>query len=252
MLNIIVNGCHGKMGQVLVRQIIDDNELNIVAGIDRELDKLNVTFPVYENIFDCKEKAHVIIDFSSPRAIKELLKYGEKENIPLVIATTGMSSQDMDNIKKASLNIPVFYSTNMSIGINILLNLVQSAAKLMGNSVDIEIIEKHHNLKIDSPSGTAYSIAEKINEVFNHSMKYVYGRHSNEDRRKNNEIGIHAIRGGTIVGEHSIIFAGKDETIEISHSASSKNIFALGAIRAAKFIVNKEAGFYSMNDLMGS
>lgn len=250
MLNIIVNGCHGKMGQVLVKQIEHDDELNIVAGIDTEPEKIKMSFPVYKNIFVLKEKAHIVIDFSSPKAINDLLDYGIKTNTPLVIATTGMSPEDMDNIKNASRSIPIFYSSNMSVGINIILALVQMAAKTIGDSADIEIIEKHHNLKVDAPSGTAYSIADKINEALNHSKEYVFGRHSYTEKRKENEIGIHAIRGGTIVGEHSVIFASKDETIEISHSASSKNIFALGAIRAAKFLIGKAPGFYSMRDLM--
>lgn len=250
MLKIIVNGCHGKMGQVLVNQIEQDDELHIIAGVDKEPSKLKTSFPVYDNIFICKEKADVIIDFSSPKAIQGLLDYAIKTNTPLVTATTGMSPQDMNDMKNASNKIPVFHSANMSVGINVLISLVQTAAKLMEGFADIEIIEKHHNLKVDAPSGTAYLIADKINSSLNNPKRYNFGRHSKTERRNENEIGIHAIRGGTIVGEHSVLFAVKDEIIEISHSASSKNIFALGAIKAAKFLVNKKPSFYNMDDLM--
>ncbi len=252
MLNIIVNGCHGKMGQVLINQIQQDNELNIVAGIDKNPSKIITAFSVYDNIFDCREKADVIIDFSRPEALQGLLEYAVITNTSLVIATTGLSPQDMDNIKEASSKVPIFQSANMSIGINVLIRLVQTAAKLMEDSADIEIIEKHHNLKVDAPSGTAYLIANKINESLKETKKYTFGRHSKTDKRSVNEIGIHAVRGGTIVGDHTVIFAGKDEVIEICHSAASKNIFASGAIKAAKFLVNKDPAFYNMDDLVKS
>lgn len=250
MLKVIVNGCHGKMGQVLINQIEQDNELQVIAGIDKYINKENVTFPVYDNIFECSNKADVIIDFSRPEALQGLIDFAIRTNTPLVIATTGLSDQDMNNIKDASNKVPIFQSANMSVGINVLIRLAQITTKLMEDYTDIEIIEKHHNLKIDAPSGTAYLIANKINDSLKNPKEYTFGRHTKTERRKENEIGIHAIRGGTIVGEHSVIFAGNDEVIEICHSAASKNIFALGAIRAAKFIANKKPAFYNMDDLI--
>lgn len=250
MLKVIINGCNGKMGQVLANQIAQDKELEIAAGIDRNLQGITANFPIFKNIFDFKEKADVIIDFSRPEALDSLLDYAIKTNTPLVIATTGLSTQDMNNIRNASINVPIFQSANMSIGINVLSKLVQEAAKIVGNSYDVEIVEKHHNLKVDAPSGTAFLIADKINDSLKTPKKYIFGRHTKTDKRNENEIGIHSIRGGTIVGEHTVIFAGNDEVIEISHIASSKNIFALGAIRAAKFISKKEPGYYNMDDLI--
>lgn len=250
MIKLILNGCHGTMGQVLINQVEQDSNLQIIAGIDKDANKKNVSFPVYNNIFDCNEKADVIIDFSRPEALQGLIDFAIKTKTPLVIATTGITEEDMKKIIDASNKVPIFQSANMSVGINVLINLAQTAAKLMEGFADIEIVEKHHNLKVDAPSGTAYLIANKINDSLNASKEYTFGRHSKANRRNENEIGIHAIRGGTIVGDHSVILASKDEIIEISHSAASKNIFALGAIRAAKFIVNKEPAFYSMDDLI--
>lgn len=250
MLKVIINGCNGKMGQVLANQIAQDKELEIVAGIDKSPERVKTDFPVYKNIFDFKEKADVVIDFSRPEALNVLLDYATKTNTPLVIATTGLSTQDMDNIKAASTKVSIFQSANMSVGVNVLARLALEAAKIIGGSFDIEIVEKHHNLKVDAPSGTAYLIADKINNSLEEHKEYIFGRYTKTDKRSKNEIGIHSIRGGTIVGEHTVIFAGSDEVIEISHIAASKNIFALGAIRAAKFIAEKEPGYYNMDDLM--
>lgn len=250
MIKVIINGCNGKMGQVLSYQIGQDNELQIIAGIDKYPDRVNTIFPVYDNIFACKDKADVIIDFSRPEALEGLLDYAIKTNTSLVIATTGLSEKNMGDIKEASKKIAIFQSANMSVGMNVLIKLAQAAAKIMEEFADIEIVERHHNLKIDAPSGTAYLIANKINESLKAPKDYTFGRHTKTEKRSENEIGIHAIRGGTIVGDHTVVFAGGDEVIEISHSAQSKNIFALGAIRAAKFIANKEPAFYSMDDLM--
>lgn len=250
MIKVIINGCNGKMGQVLSYQIRQDSELQIIAGIDKNPDRFNTVFPVYDNIFSCKEKADVIIDFSKPEALEALLDYAIKTNTPLVIATTGLSVKDMDNLKEAANKIAIFQSANMSVGMNVLIKLAQAAAKIMEDSADIEIVERHHNLKIDAPSGTAYLIANKINDSLKYPKEYIFGRHSKTEKRSESEIGIHAIRGGTIVGDHTVIFAGGDEVIEMSHSAQSKNIFALGAIKAAKFIAKKEPAFYNMDDLL--
>lgn len=250
MIKIIINGCNGKMGQVLSYQVGQDSELQIIAGIDKNPDRFNTVFPVYDNIFTCKEKADVIIDFSRPEALEGLLDYAVKTNTSLVIATTGLSAKNMDDIKEASNKVAIFQSANMSVGMNVLIKLAQVAAKIMEGSADIEIVERHHNLKVDAPSGTAYLIADKINDSLKYLKEYTFGRHSKTEKRSENEIGIHAIRGGTIVGDHTVIFAGGDEVIEISHRAQSKNIFAFGAIKAAKFIANKEPAFYNMDDLM--
>lgn len=250
MLKIIINGCYGKMGKVLAQEIELDDDVQVVAGIDRKIQEVRNPFPVYDNIFNCKEKADVIIDFSRPDALEGLLGYAVSNNTPLVIATTGLSKQDIENIIETSKKVPIFQSANMSLGINVLIELAQTASKIIGNFADIEIVERHHNLKIDSPSGTAYLIADKINSSLNSPKEYIFGRHTKTEKRKKEEIGIHAIRGGTIVGDHTVIFACNDEIIEISHSAASKNIFALGAIKAAKFIVNKKAGLYNMDDLI--
>lgn len=249
-MKIIINGCNGKMGQVLTKQIENDHDLEIVAGIDKTPDKYENKYPVYKDIFEFKGEADVVIDFSNPYYLPGLLDYCVEKNLPIVIATTGFSKKDYKDIEKSSKKIPIFYSANMSLGINVLIKLVREAAKVLAESFDIEIIEKHHNNKVDAPSGTAYMIANKINEELNNSKEYVFGRYTKKEKRSKNEIGIHAIRGGTIVGEHSVIFAGLDEIIEIKHTAMSKNIFAIGAIKAAKFIINKDKGLYSMDDLV--
>lgn len=249
MLKVIVNGCNGKMGQVLVKEIKDCNDLELVAGIDIFPNKYNNDFPVYEDIFDFEGKADVIIDFSNPYYLSGLLDYSTKNNIKLVIATTGFSNKELEEIKLASHKIPIFYSANMSLGINVLINLVKQASLTLKNW-DIEIIEKHHNKKIDAPSGTAYMIANSINESLDNNKEYVFGRFSKKDIRNSNEIGIHAIRGGSIVGEHSILLLGSDETLEVTHTASSKSIFAKGSIKAARFIFSKKNGLYNMEDLV--
>lgn len=240
------------MGQVLSKEIKKELDMKIVAGIDINPQKENNNFPVFNKIDHCIEKADVIIDFSNPACLDSLLDYSMENQNALVIATTGLSPESIDKIKAASKKIPIFHSANMSLGINILISLAKQAATVLKDSFDIEIIEKHHKMKIDSPSGTAYMIGNKINEELDNSMKFVFGRHSKNNQRENNEIGIHAIRGGTIVGEHTVIFAGSDEIIEIKHSASSKIIFAKGAIKAAKYIITKDKGFYSMEDLVNS
>ncbi len=250
MLKVILNGCNGKMGQVVSKKIINFENMQIVAGIDINIDKYNNEFPVYDDIFKSKENADIIIDFSNPYCMPKLLEYGTKTNTPIVIATTGLSDKDIENIKKAADNIAIFQSANMSLGINVLISLVKKAASILYDISDIEIIEKHHNQKIDAPSGTAYMIANEINNELNNSKKYVFGRYGNNEKRETNDIGIHAIRGGTIAGEHSVLFAGSDEILEVKHTATSKKIFAVGAIKAAEFIVTKNNGLYNMSDLI--
>lgn len=252
MIKVLINGYHGQMGKVVSEEIKKDSEMELKAGVDKNALDTNSNFKIYNNIHHCNENIDIIIDFSHPSSLLNLLEYGIEKNIPIVMGTTGLSPDDIEKIKEASKIIPIFYSANMSLGINVLISMVKTIAPVLEDSFDIEIIEKHHNKKIDAPSGTAYMIANEINKELDNSKKYIYGRDTKTDKRKKDEIGIHAIRGGTIVGEHTVIFAGCDEVIEISHSASSKKIFAQGAIKAAKFLYNKESGLYNMEDLINN
>lgn len=249
MTRIIMNGCNGKMGQVITRLAAEDSDAEIVAGFDIKDDKEN-TYPVFTNPEEFDGEADVVIDFSHPSSLTGILSFCKKRKLPVIICTTGLSSEQKEEFKEASKEIPVFFSANMSIGINLLIDLAKKAAKLLEGSFDIEIVERHHNQKIDAPSGTALAIADGIDEVLSFPAEYVYDRHSVRRKRKNTEIGISAVRGGTIVGDHEVIFAGNDEVIEISHHAHSKEVFAVGAIKAAKFIKGKAAGMYDMNDLI--
>ena len=246
MLRVIISGYSGSMGKVLTKCANEDSELEIVCGASK--DDLDVPFKTYHKMSEVEELADVIIDFSHHSTIEDTLSYAIKTKTPIVIATTGFNDEELEKIKKASNIIPIFHSSNMSLGVNVLVKLVKEAAKSL-NGFDIEIIEKHHNKKLDAPSGTAVMIANGVKEVLPDS-EYIYGRHGRSDKRSSNEIGIHAIRGGTIVGEHTTIFAGHDEVVEIKHSAQSKDIFAKGAIAAAKFLVKQEAGYYNMNNML--
>ena len=246
MLRVIISGYSGSMGKVLTKCANEDSELEIVCGSSK--DDLDVPFKTYHKMSEVEESADVIIDFSHHSTIDDTLSYAIKTKTPLVIATTGFNDEELEKIKESSNIIPIFHSSNMSLGVNVLIKLVKEAAKSL-NGFDIEIIEKHHNKKLDAPSGTAVMIANGVKEVLPDS-EYIYGRHGRSDKRSSNEIGIHAIRGGTIVGEHTTIFAGHDEVVEIKHSAQSKDIFAKGAIAAAKFLVKQEAGYYNMNNML--
>lgn len=246
-----MNGCNGKMGRVITRMVSESDDCQIVAGFDI-FNHIKNEYPVYNNPYDFNSHADVIIDFSHPDSLKELLPFAISRKMPIVVATTGLSHQEVLTLHKTANHIPVFFSANMSLGVNLLIDLVTRAAKILENSFDIEIIEKHHNQKIDAPSGTALAIADAISSNLSQTKEYVYDRHSVRKKRGKNEIGIHAVRGGTIVGEHSVIFAGNDEIIEIKHCAMSKEIFAVGAIKAAKFIINKDVGMYTMKDLVNS
>lgn len=246
MLRVIISGYSGSMGKVLTKCANEDSELEIVCGSSK--DDLDVPFKTYHKMSEVEELADVIIDFSHHSTIEDTLSYAIKTKTPIVIATTGFNDEELAKIKEASNIIPIFHSSNMSLGVNVLIKLVKEAAKSL-NGFDIEIIEKHHNKKLDAPSGTAVMIANGVKEVLPDS-EYIYGRHGRSDKRSSNEIGIHAIRGGTIVGEHTTIFAGHDEVVEIKHSAQSKDIFAKGAIAAAKFLVKQEAGYYNMNNML--
>lgn len=248
MKKIILCGANGKMGHVIRNIVAADNECEIVAGVD--INTESTDFPIYSEINSVKESADVIIDFSNPALLNSLLEYSAAKKIPVVIATTGFDDDQKKLIENAATENGVFFTYNMSLGINLLATLAKKAVDVLGNDFDIEIIEKHHNQKIDAPSGTALMLADAICEEIDKPMKYEYDRHSKREKRSKNEIGMHAVRGGTIVGEHEIIFAGRDEIITLSHSARSKEIFAVGAVNAAKYMVGKGAGLYTMKDLI--
>jgi 4-hydroxy-tetrahydrodipicolinate reductase len=250
MINVLLSGCNGKMGQVITRLAKEKDNIRIAAGYDINNNIIN-NYPVYTDLSTCEEKFDAIIDFSHPAALENILNFATKTETPLVLATTGLSEVQNQLAAAASRVIPIFYSANMSLGVSLIIDLVKRAAKTLVNDFDIEIIEKHHNQKIDAPSGTALAIADSINQVLDHKLEHTYERQSRRTPRSKNEIGIHAVRGGTIAGEHTVIFAGNDEIIEIKHTAISKDIFATGALKAAEFIYNKKAGMYSMDDVFG-
>lgn len=249
MIKILLSGCNGKMGQVISYLAEQDEDVEIVAGFDVSESRKN-PYPTYTDPADFDDKADVIIDFSHPDALNRLLDFAVSSKTPAVIATTGLSAGQVERLRRAAYEIPIFFSANMSLGVNLIIDLAARAAKILEGNFDIEIVEKHHNQKIDAPSGTALAIADAISDVLSSRPAYVYDRHSKRKRRSKNEIGLHAVRGGTIVGEHEVIFAGTDEVIEIKHHAASKEVFGVGAIRAAKFLVGKAAGLYNMKHLV--
>lgn len=226
-----------------------DGEITIVAGVDTNASALSLPFPVYENISDFEGKSDVIVDFSHHSALPSLLEYSKKTKTPLVVATTGHTDEELALMKASADEVAIFHSGNFSIGINLLVNLAKQAARTLGVDFDVEIIEKHHNKKLDAPSGTALMIADAV-AAQRAESEYVYDRHSVRKAREKSEIGIHSVRGGTIVGEHEIIFAGANEVVSISHSAASREIFALGALRAAVYLAKRSKGLYSMTDLI--
>ncbi len=247
MVKILLNGCLGKMGQAVEACVNEREDALISCGVDiAEGDK---TYPVYNCFVDVQEKPDVIIDFSNPLVLDDMLTFALENQTPVIICTTGFSDAQVQKIKDTAKQIPVFYSGNMSLGINVLIALSKMAAKVLYNSFDIEVVEKHHNLKIDAPSGTALMIADAINEEIG-GAQYVYDRHAYRKKREHNEIGIHSIRGGTIVGEHEVIFAGHDEVVSLKHQAQSKGVFAAGAVNAAAYMKDKPAGLYDMSDVL--
>jgi len=250
MTNIILRGCNGKMGQVITDIVESDENAVIVAGVDIFQNRVN-KYPVYQSFTKCNVKADVIIDFSSPNNMEEMLEFAVKKGVGVVLCTTGLSKEQILAIDEASAKIPIFQSANMSMGINLISKLLKQAAVVLADAgFDIEIVEKHHNKKVDAPSGTALALADAMNEVLNNEYDYKYDRSGERVVRNKKEIGISAVRGGTIVGEHEIIFAGTDEVIEIKHTAYSKAIFAKGAVQAAKYLPGKPAGMYNMSDVM--
>lgn len=247
MIKVLINGCNGKMGQVLAEEIKLTQDVEVLCGVDR-IDTGDNDFPVFTNINDINLIPDVIIDFSIPEATFKILEFANKNKIPTVIATTGLSDEELNKISEYSNNFPIFRSSNMSYEINLMKKLVSDLAKKLSDS-DIEIIETHHNRKIDSPSGTALILADSINEALNNEMVYEYDRHSKREKRSKNEIGIHSIRGGNEAGKHTVIFFGNNESLEITHNVNSRAVFASGSIKAAQFIVLKENGLYNMDDM---
>lgn len=250
MVNVIMHGCNGKMGRVITNLVSQDNDIEIVAGVDAYTG-IDNEYPVFTSIKECTVKADVIIDFAVTSAIDNLLDYSVSTKTPVVICTTGLSAEQLEKVNEASKKVAVLRSANMSLGINTLMKLLKTATEVLANrGFDIEIVEKHHNQKVDAPSGTALALADCMNQVLDNQYDYTYDRSTVRQKRAKNEIGISAVRGGTIVGEHEVIFAGIDEVIEIKHTAYSKAIFAKGAIDAAKFLKGKEAGLYNMADVI--
>lgn len=251
MVNIIMHGCNGKMGQVITRLVGEDEDTRIVCGIDIYDDGHN-DYPVFKNFEECTIKGDVVIDFSSAKAVDALLDFCEKSMTPVVLCSTGLSEEQIKRTEDISSTVAVLRSANMSLGINTLMKVLKSVAPLFAEAgFDIEIVEKHHRLKLDAPSGTAIALADSINETLPEKYEYKFDRSGDRMQRPKKQIGISSVRGGTIVGEHEVIFAGEDEVVEFKHTAYSKNVFAKGAIEAAKFLKGKEPGLYTMKEVIG-
>ena len=251
MTRIIMVGCGGKMGKTISDIVRNDSEAEIVAGVDINTSWAN-DYPVYPAIKDVKEEADVIIDFSTPKVLEELLSYAKEKKAAVVLCTTGYSEEQIEMINAAAKECTLLRSANMSMGINTMVKVMETVAKTLADAgFDIDIVERHHNQKLDAPSGTAIALADVINEQLDGEYEYVYDRSGRREKRPVKEIGLSAVRGGTIVGEHEIIFAGTDEVIEFKHTAYSKAIFGKGAVQAAKFLKGKPAGMYGMKDVIG-
>lgn len=250
MTRVLLSGCCGKMGRNVVSVVNARKNCEIVAGIDI-IDDSTLGFPVFQNYDEVDVKADVIIDFSNPALLSDMLAYAVKTKTAVVLATTGLSDGQIKEVEEASNKIAVFFSYNMSLGVSLLCELSKTAAKILGTDFDVEIVEAHHNQKIDAPSGTAIMLGNAVKEMMPDAY-FEYDRHSKREKRHRNEIGIHSVRGGTIVGEHEVIFAGNDEIVKLSHSARSKAIFAQGAVNAAAFLNGKEKGIYNMSDLVNA
>ena len=250
MVRIIMSGCSGFMGRTVTAIVAEDPDAEIVAGVD-VYDSGDKDYPVFSNISKCDVEADVIIDFSSPKALDSLLAYASEKKIAAIFCTTGYTPEQMEQIRQTASKTAVMKSANMSLGVNMLLKLLQDAAKQLAPAgFDIEIVEKHHHLKVDAPSGTALAMADSINEALDNQYEYKFDRSQERKKRDPKEIGISAVRGGSIVGEHEVIFAGLDEVVEFKHTAYSKSVFAKGAVQAAKYMAGKPAGFYDMKDVI--
>lgn len=251
MINVVMHGCNGKMGQTVSALVADDAEVEIVAGVDA-YDEGKNPFPVFKSIEECNVEADVVIDFSVAAAVDGLLSYCVSRQVPCVLCTTGLSEEQLEKVEEASGKVAILKSANMSLGINMLMKLLKEAASiLVPAGFDVEIVEKHHKLKVDAPSGTALALGDSINDALGGEYEYVYDRSGRRIRRPKTEIGFSAVRGGTIVGDHDVIFAGADEVVTFSHSSYSKAVFGKGALQAAKFLKGKPAGMYQMSDVIG-
>lgn len=252
MTRIIMHGCNGRMGQIISEICREDPDTEIVAGVDVTAQK-EQSYPVFTDIMKCDIQADVVIDFSTAKAVDAVFNYCVERNLPLILCTTGLSEEQLEKADQASKTVAILKSANMSLGINTLFEILQKAAKVLSPAgFDVEIVEKHHNQKLDAPSGTALALADAVNDAMNQIYEYKFDRSRERRKRDAKEIGISAVRGGTIVGEHEVIFAGKDEVIEIKHTAYSRSVFGKGAVEAAKFIKGKEAGYYDMRELVAA
>lgn len=252
MIKVIIHGCNGRMGQYISGLIAADEKIEVAAGID-VFDQGTNPYPVFSHITDCDIPADVIIDFASAKAADDLLAYCMDKQMPCVLCTTGLSEEQLELVEEAAKKTAILKSANMTLGINLLMKLLKDASHVLADAgFDIEIVEKHHNQKLDAPSGTALALADSINEEFDNSYEYVYDRSQVRQKREKKEIGISAVRGGTIVGDHDVIFAGADEVITFSHVAYSRAVFAKGAVQAAKFLAGKKAGKYTMSDVINA
>ncbi len=248
MIKIILNGCNGKMGRVISEEVSKTSDIKIVAGVDKNTDDNTFGYPIFADIQQFNQKADVIVDFSRPESVTSLVPYAIDTKTSLMVATTGLGEEQDKLLDRASKSVPVFHTANMSLGVNLVKGICQRLAAVLSDNFDVEITEFHHNQKVDAPSGTAFMLAEAVKEGLDRGSEFVYGRTPQSKKRADNEIGIHAIRGGTMPGEHSVIFAGPDEIIEVRHLALSRRIFALGALRAVRFVVNQKPGLYNMDD----
>ena len=250
MIKVLMHGCNGKMGQMITGLIRDDEQVEIAAGVDAYTGLAN-DYPVFENVESCDVDVDVAIDFSNAGAVDGLLDYCVEKQVPVVLCTTGLSNEQLKRVSEVSKKVAVLKSATMSMGINLLLKMLKDAAKVLAPAgYDIELVERHHNQKVDAPSGTALALADSMNEALNHEYTYVYDRSQVRKKREQKEMGISAVRGGTIVGDHEVIFAGPDEVIEFRHTAYSRSVFGKGAVEAAKFLAGKEAGMYDMSDVI--
>lgn len=251
MTNILIWGIGGRLGKTVLNCLEKNNNAVAIGGVDKFANKEDFKLPIFASASEIDVQVDAIIDFSRPDAVYDILPYAKDNNIPVVLCTTGYSALELDYIREMSKYVAIFKASNMSLGVNLLIDLVRKATNVLGENFDIELIEQHHNVKVDSPSGTALTIANAINEEMNNTLEYKYGRHNSNERREKKELGIHAIRGGTVVGKHEVLFLGNDEIITIKHEASSKAVFAEGAIKAAIYLTSvSEPGMYDMQDLL--